>query len=358
MLEKLKLNAGVVHGDELSKLYRFANQYNFALPAVNVVNSNGINGVLEAASKVNSPVVIQFGQGESRYFAGLGLAKNDTLAAVKGSIVAAHHVHTLAEAYGVPVVLHTDHCNKKLLPWVDGLIEAGEQFFETHGYPLFSSHMLDFSEQPLEENVELGCRYLARIAKLGMGLEVELGVTGGEEDHADNTGVDSSLLYTQPEEVANTFQQLSAISSSFTIAAAFGNVHGVYSPGNVSLEPIILKNAQTLVQRQLGVDGLPVNFVFHGGSGCSREEIRTAIDYGVIKMNINTDLQWAFWQGSQAYLDANHGYLQSQIGNPDGPDQPNKKFYDPRAWLRAGEEQFVKRLEAAFADLNCVDILA
>lgn len=349
------IKPGVVTGEALNQLLRHANENNYALPAVNVVGTNSINAVLETAKAVNSPVIIQFSNGGGIFYAGKSLSNEGQKAAIAGSISGAMHVHQLAEAYGVPVVLHTDHCAKKLLPWIDGLLDAGEKFFAQHGKPLFSSHMLDLSEEPIEENIEISAKYLERMAKMGMTIEIELGVTGGEEDGVDNSDVDSSKLYTQPEEVAYAYEELSKISPNFTVAAAFGNVHGVYKPGNVSLQPIILKNSQEHIQAKFGTGELPVNFVFHGGSGSSREEIREAIEYGAVKMNIDTDMQWSTWEGILNYYKKNEGYLQSQLGNPEGADSPNKKYYDPRVWLRKGEESMVARLKAAFEDLNCIN---
>jgi len=349
------IKPGVVTGEALNQLLRHANENNYALPAVNVVGTNSINAVLETAKAVNSPVIIQFSNGGGIFYAGKALSNEGQKAAIAGSIAGAMHVHQLAEAYGVPVVLHTDHCAKKLLPWIDGLLDAGEKFYAQHGKPLFSSHMLDLSEEPIEENIEISAKYLERMAKMGMTIEIELGVTGGEEDGVDNSDVDSSKLYTQPAEVAYAYEELSKISSNFTVAAAFGNVHGVYKPGNVSLQPIILKNSQDFIQEKFGTGELPVNFVFHGGSGSSREEIREAIDYGAVKMNIDTDMQWSTWEGVLKYYQKNEGYLQSQLGNPEGADSPNKKYYDPRVWLRKGEESMVERLKLAFEDLNCIN---
>lgn len=355
MSRKTKFRPGVLHGDEVTELLNYANENDFALPAVNVIGTNSVNAVLETAKAVNSPVMIQFSNGGAVFFAGKGLSNEKENAAILGGISGAMHVHTMAAAYGVPVILHTDHCAKKLLPWIDGLLDAGERFYEARGYPLYSSHMLDLSEEPIEENIEISKRYLERMAKIGMTLEIELGVTGGEEDGVDNTGVDSSRLYTQPQEVSFAYDELSKISDRFTIAAAFGNVHGVYKPGNVSLKPEILKNSQDYVQAKFGTKPNPINFVFHGGSGSAQEEIREAITYGAIKMNIDTDMQWAFWAGVKDYYEGKKGYLQTQIGNPDGDDKPNKKFYDPRVWLRSGEQQFVNRLKEAFDDLNCIN---
>ena len=350
-----RFRSGVLFGDEVTDLLNYANENNFAIPAVNVVNTSSINAVLETAKAVNSPVFIQFSNGGCQFFAGKSLSNDNFQASILGGISGAMHVHTMAKAYGVPVVLHTDHCAKKLLPWIDGLLDAGEQFFKTRGYPLYSSHMLDLSEESLEENIEICTEYHKRMSKLGMTLEIELGVTGGEEDGVDNTDVDSSRLYTQPSEVAASYAALKPISDRFTIAAAFGNVHGVYRPGNVELKPIILKNSQDHIQKEFNTGDMPINFVFHGGSGSSREEIRQAIEYGAVKMNIDTDMQWAFWDGVRGYEAKNKAYLQAQIGNPDGDDVPNKKYYDPRKWLRVGEQSFVTRLTQAFEDLNCIN---
>jgi fructose-bisphosphate aldolase class II len=350
------LRAGVLYGDEIQALFRHAKANAYAMPAVNVTGTNTVNGVLEAAKAVNSPVMIQFSNGGAQFFAGKSIPNGDQRASIAGAISGAKHVHLMAELYDVPVVLHTDHAAKKLLPWIDGLLEAGEKHFEQYGQPLYSSHMLDLSEEPIEENIEICKRYLERMSKIGMTLEIELGVTGGEEDGVDNSDVDSSKLYTQPEEVAYAYEELSAISPRFTIAAAFGNVHGVYKPGNVKLQPKILKNSQEFLRQKHNItETLPIDFVFHGGSGSSQEEIREAISYGAIKMNIDTDLQWAFWEGIKNNYVKNEGYLQGQIGNPDGPDSPNKKYYDPRVWLRKGEETFVARLKQAFEDLNAVN---
>lgn len=350
-----KFRPGVLWGDEVTELFNYANDNNFAMPAVNVVGTNTVNAALEAAREVNSPIIIQFSNGGAHFFAGKGLSNENQEAAILGGISGAMHVHNMAKAYGVPVILHTDHCAKKLLPWVDGLLKAGEKFFETRGYPLYSSHMLDLSEEPLEENLEICEKYHKLMSKIGMTLEIELGVTGGEEDGVDNTDIDSARLYTQPDEVAQSYERLNAISNRFTIAAAFGNVHGVYKPGNVELRPIILKNSQDHIEEKFGTGKNPVNFVFHGGSGSSREEIREAIEYGAIKMNIDTDTQWAFWDGVRQYEKTKHDYLQGQIGNPDGGDKPNKKNYDPRKWLREGETSYKNRLKKAFEDLNCID---
>ncbi len=347
---------GVLHGDEVTELLQHANDNNYALPAVNVIGTNSVNAVLETAKAVNSPVMIQFSNGGAVFFAGKSLSNEGQNAAIMGGISGAMHVHTMAKAYGVPVVLHTDHCAKSLLPWIDGLLTAGERFHAERGFPLYSSHMLDLSEEPIHENIEICVEYLKRMDKIGMTLEIELGVTGGEEDGVDNSDVDSSKLYTQPSEVSYAYEELLKVSPRFTIAAAFGNVHGVYKPGNVKLQPIILKNSQDFVREKFMTSReQPINFVFHGGSGSSREEIREAISYGAIKMNIDTDMQWAYWEGVKDYYESKKAYLQGQIGNPDGDDKPNKKYYDPRVWLRKGEETFVKRLKLAFEDLNCIN---
>jgi len=350
-----KFRSGVLYGKEVSDLFRYTNENNFALPAVNVISSQTVNAVIETARDVNSPVIVQFSNGGGVFFAGKGLGNENQKAAIAGSISGAHHVHNMAKAYGVPVILHTDHAARKLLPWIDGLLDAGEEHYKVHGQPLYSSHMIDLSAEPLTENVETCKKYLERMAKIEMTLEIELGVTGGEEDGVDNSGIDSSRLYTQPEEVAYAYEELSKISDNFTIAASFGNVHGVYKPGNVVLTPIILKNSQEYIQKKYGTGPNPVNFVFHGGSGSEKSKIKEAIEYGAIKMNLDTDMQWAFTQAVKQYMDEKNDYLQGQIGNPEGPDKPNKKYYDPRGWQRKGEEGFIERLKEAFTDLNCID---
>lgn len=352
-----KIKPGVLSGDEIQKVFKLAKEKAFALPAVNVVGNNSVNAVMETAKELNSPVIIQFSNGGGYFNAGKGLSNEGEKAAILGSIAGAMHIHLLAEAYGIPVILHTDHCAKKLLPWIDGLLDAGEKHFAETGKPLYSSHMIDLSEEPIEENIEICKKYLERMDKIGMTLEIELGITGGEEDGVDNTDVDNSLLYTQPEEVAYAYEELSKISKRFTIAAAFGNVHGVYKPGNVVLTPKILKNSQEYIQKKYNTSKNPVDFVFHGGSGSTVEEIREAIGYGVIKMNIDTDLQYAFMEGVRDYFAEKTDYLQSQIGNPEGDDKPNKKMYDPRVWLREGEKTFKARLTQAFKDLNNVNTL-
>ncbi|MEN6455645.1 MAG: class II fructose-bisphosphate aldolase [Prolixibacteraceae bacterium] len=350
-----QIKVGVVSGSDTQLLFKIAREEQFAMPAVNVVNSSSVNAALEAAKLVGSPIIIQFSNGGAQFYAGKGLKLEGQKAQIAGAIAGAKYIHQVAELYGVRVIIHTDHAAKKLLPWIDGLLEAGEKHFSETGKPLFSSHMLDLSEEPLSENIEISKRYLERMSKIGMTLEIELGVTGGEEDGVDNSSVDNAALYTQPDEVAYAYEELLQISPNFTIAAAFGNVHGVYKPGNVKLTPKILNASQRYITEKFKLnDTKPVNFVFHGGSGSSAEEIREAVSYGVVKMNIDTDTQWAFWDGVRAYEAANRPYLQGQIGNPEGEDKPNKKFYDPRVWLRKGEEAMTARLKEAFENLNCL----
>lgn len=351
------IKSGVATGDEVQEIFNYAKEKGFALPAVNVIGSNTINGVLETAVSLNAPVIVQFSNGGAQFNAGKGLSNENQKAAIQGAIAGAKHVHQLAEAYGATVILHTDHCAKKLLPWIDGLLEASEKHFADTGKSLFSSHMIDLSEEPIEENIEICKEYLARMSKMGMTLEIELGITGGEEDGVDNSDVDDSKLYTQPEEVAYAYEELSKVSHRFTVAAAFGNVHGVYKPGNVKLTPKILKNSQEYITDKYAVEANHIDFVFHGGSGSTVEEIREAIGYGVIKMNIDTDMQYAFLSGVRDYVQDKKDFLQTQIGNPNGADEPNKKYYDPRVWLREGEKAFVERLKKAFEDLNNVNTL-
>lgn len=345
---------GVLFGDDVQKVYQYAKDNGFAIPAINVVGTDSINAILEAAAKVNSPVIIQFSNGGASFYAGKGLSNDGEKAAIAGAVSGALHVHMMAEAYGIPVILHTDHAAKKLLPWIDALLDEGEKHHKTHGKPLYSSHMLDLSEESLEENIAISKKYLQRMSKIGMSIEIELGVTGGEEDGVDNSSVDNTLLYTQPEDVAYAYKELSEVSPDFTIAASFGNVHGVYKPGNVVLTPKILDNSQKFIQEKFKTGAKPVNFVFHGGSGSTLEEIREAISYGVIKMNIDTDTQWATWIGVKEYYEKNRDYLQGQIGNPEGEDKPNKNYYDPRKWLRNGQKTLVQRVEVAFGDLNAI----
>lgn len=351
------IKSGVATGDQVQAIFRLAKEKGFALPSVNVTSSSTVNGVMEAAAKLNAPAIIQFSNGGCLYFAGKALSNEHEKAAILGGVAGAKHVHALAEAYGATVILHTDHCAKKLLPWIDGLLDAGEQFFKETGKPLYSSHMIDLSEESLVENLDICKSYLERMSKMGMTLEIELGITGGEEDGVDNSDVDNSKLYTQPEEVAYAYEELMKISPRFTIAAAFGNVHGVYKPGNVQLTPIILKNSQEFIQEKYKTEPNPIDFVFHGGSGSTVEEIREAIGYGVVKMNIDTDLQFAFTEGVRDYVADNMEYLRTQIGNPEGEELPNKKYYDPRKWMREGELTFIKRLSQSFEDLNNINTL-
>lgn len=349
---------GVVTGDDVQKIFAIAKEKQFAIPAVNCVGSDSVNAALETAVRVKAPIIIQFSNGGASFYAGKGIKPaSGTRPDVLGAIAGAKHVHTLAAEYGVPVILHTDHCAKKLLPWIDGLLDAGEKHFAETGKPLFSSHMIDLSEEPIEENMEICRKYLERMNKMGMTLEIEIGITGGEEDGVDNSGVDESRLYTQPQDVLYVYDQLSPVSPRFTVAAAFGNVHGVYKPGNVKLKPSILGASQEYVAKERGLSAKPIDFVFHGGSGSSQAEIREAISYGAIKMNIDTDTQWASWDGILNFYKKNEAYLQGQLGNPEGPDAPNKKYYDPRVWLRKMEESMSARLEQAFIDLNCRDLL-
>lgn len=357
-MSQSKFPAGVITGSTVQELFAYAKEKGFAIPAVNVTGTDTINAVLETASSVNSPVIIQLSNGGASFYAGKSISNKEEKAAIAGAISAALHVNTVATAYGVPVILHTDHAAKKLLPWIDGLLTASEENFAKTGKPLFSSHMIDLSEEPLAENLEICASYLARMSKIDMILEIELGITGGEEDGVDNSDVDQDKLYTQPEEVCEAYEVLSAVSPNFTIAASFGNVHGVYKPGNVVLSPKILNASQEYIKAKHNTaSDQPVNFVFHGGSGSTQEEIRESIGYGVIKMNLDTDMQWAFWDGIRNFYTANEAYLQTQLGNPGGSDKPNKKYYDPRVWLRKGEESIVVRLKQAYEDLNAIDVL-
>ncbi len=350
-----RFKKGVITGNDVQEVFADAKKNKYALPAVNVTNTSTVNAVLETAKEINSPVIIQFSNGGCYFFAGKGLDNKNHIATIAGGISGAIHVHQMAEIYGVSVILHTDHAAKKLLPWIDGLLDAGEDFYAQHGIPLYSSHMIDLSEESIEENIEICKKYLERMDKIDMTLEIELGITGGEEDGVDNTDIDSSKLYTQPEEVAYAYEELMKISNRFTIAAAFGNVHGVYKPGNVVLTPKILDNSQKYIQKKFNTEEQPINFVFHGGSGSSAEEIKEAISYGAIKMNIDTDLQWGFTTGVRDYFTEKKDYLKSQIGNPDGENKPNKKYYDPRKWLRDGEITFKERLKRSFEDLNNIN---
>jgi fructose-bisphosphate aldolase class II len=351
----MKFKPGIVYGQSLMDLYQHAKENKFALPAVNVTGTSTVNAVMETAKAVNSPVIIQFSNGGGQFYAGKGLKLENDKAAALGAISGARHIHMMAEHYGVPVIVHTDHAAKKLLPWIDHMLAAGEENYKTYKKPLFSSHMLDLSEESLEENIEISQKYFKRMNAIEIGIEIELGVTGGEEDGVDNSHVDNAKLYTQPEDVAYAYSHLREVGKNFSVAASFGNVHGVYKPGNVKLSPIILHNSQEFVQRKFATGTKPVNFVFHGGSGSLQSEIREAIDYGVIKMNIDTDMQWAFWEGVKNFYEDKKAYLQGQLGNPEGAEAPNKKYYDPRVWLRKGEDQFIARLKGAFEDLNNIN---
>ncbi len=351
----MKFKPGIVFGSALQELYQYAKENKFALPGINVTGTNSLNGVLETAKIMNSPVIIQFSNGGSQFYAGKGLKLENEKNAALGAIAGARHIHLLAEHYGVPVVVHTDHASKKLLPWIDHMVEAGAAHYKENKKPLFSSHMLDLSEESLAENVETCSKYLKKMTSFETGIEIELGVTGGEEDGVDNTEVDNAKLYTQPEDVAYAFEKMREVSPHFSIAASFGNVHGVYKPGNVKLAPEILKNSQDFVQKKYNTQERPINFVFHGGSGSLKTEIQDAISYGVIKMNLDTDMQWALWEGVKNYYEDKKAYLQGQLGNPESSDSPNKKYYDPRVWLRKGEENFIKRLKSAFEDLNNIN---
>jgi len=352
-----KIKPGVLSGNEVTDLFNFANRNNIAFPAVNVIGTDSVNAVLETAKLVNSPVIIQFSNGGAHFFAGKSLDNNNQKTAIAGAVSGALHIHNIAEHYGIPVILHTDHAAKKLLPWVDGLLLEGKKYYEKTGRSLYSSHMIDLSEEPIEENLEISCQYFKSMAEINMTLEIELGITGGEEDGVDNTDVDSARLYTQPEEVAFAYEQLGNISENFTIAAAFGNVHGVYKPGNVQLRPEILRNSQNYVREKFNTRENPINFVFHGGSGSEPEKIREAIEYGAVKMNLDTDMQWAFSSGVRDYYEEKADYVKTQIGNPEGEEKPNKKYYDPRVWLREGENYLVNRLKRAFEELNCINVM-
>ncbi len=351
----MQFRKGVLTGSEAKEVYAYCKEKGFAIPAVNVVGTDSVNAVLEAAKEVNLPVIVQFSNGGAEFFAGKGMGNENYKASILGAVSGAKHIHTVAEAYGVSVILHTDHAAKKLLPWIDGLLDAGEEFYKQTKRPLFTSHMLDLSEESLKDNVSISKEYLKRMSNIDMLIEIELGVTGGEEDGVNNTGIDNSKLYTQPEDVAYAYKELSTVSDLFTIAASFGNVHGVYKPGHVKLSPEILKNSQEYIKKEFNLNtDKPVDFVFHGGSGSEVEKIHAAVDYGVVKMNVDTDAQWAFWNGVKGYIKKYNDYLQSQIGNPEGEDKPNKKYYDPRKWLREGEISMKKRVIKAYKDLKAI----
>eukprot|EP00121_Abeoforma_whisleri_P013008 Awhi_evm1s12009 len=345
---------GVVLGDDVTKVFQYAKENGFAIPAVNCTSTSTINAALEAARQVNSPIIIQFSNGGAAFVAGKGIDNKNQQASILGAVSGAHHVHRMAAAYGVIAMVHTDHCAKKLLPWVSGCLDEGEKFYKEHGYPLFSSHMLDLSEESHEENVETCKEYLTRMAKMNMTLEMEIGITGGEEDGVDNSNVSSDRLYSTKEDIQLVYETLTPVSDKFNIAAAFGNVHGVYKPGNVKLRPEILAGFQDHIKELKGTGDKPVTFVFHGGSGSEPEHIATAIKAGVVKMNIDTDTQWAYWSGLRDFYEGNKDYLQGQIGNPKGEDKPNKSYYDPRKWVRESELAMIARLVTAYENLNCV----
>jgi fructose-bisphosphate aldolase class II len=340
--------SGVIYGDDVRQLFEYAQEKGFAIPAINVTSSSTVVAALEAARDNKSPIILQTSQGGAAYFAGKGVDNKDQTGSIEGAIAAAHYVRSIAPAYGIPVVLHTDHCAKKLLPWFDGMLKADEEFFAKNGTPLFSSHMLDLSEETDEENIATCVKYFTRMAKIGQFLEMEIGITGGEEDGVNNENVDKESLYTSPETVFKVHEALAPISPDFSIAAAFGNVHGVYKPGNVVLRPSILGDHQAYARKQLNSDKpFPLFLVFHGGSGSSQEEFDTAIKNGVVKVNLDTDCQWAYLSGVRDYVLNKKDYLMTQVGNPDGEDKPNKKYFDPRVWVREGEKSMSKRIAEA-----------
>lgn len=351
------IKPGVIFGDDVQKIFTLAKQNNFALPAVNCVGLDSINSALEAASNMRSPIILQFSNTGSAFITGFGLNNQNYSASVLGAISGCLYVHYISSYYGIPVILHTDHCTKNFLPWIDTLLEFSEKYFMITGKPLFSSHMLDLSAEPLEKNINISSKYLSRMDKLNIILEIELGRTGGVEDGIHNEHLDNSLLYTSPKDVAYAYEKLHKISSKFTIAASFGNVHGVYKPGNVQLKPKILNESQRYVSQKFGLPKNFLNFVFHGGSGSNELDIKESIQYGVVKVNLDTDIQWAMWDGVLQYYKNNQDFLQTQIGNPLGKNQPNKKFYDPRIWMRAGQKSIIKYLEKMFIILNAVNVL-
>ncbi|KAF2473322.1 uncharacterized protein BDR25DRAFT_302266 [Lindgomyces ingoldianus] len=347
----LSRKTGVIVGDDVLKLFNYAQEKGFAIPAINVTSSSTVVAALEAARDKQSPIILQASQGGAAYFAGKGVDNKDQTASIAGAVAAAHYIRSVAPAYGIPVVLHTDHCAKKLLPWLDGMLDADEAYFKEHGEPLFSSHMIDLSEDPVDYNIQTTAKYLKRAAPMKQWLEMEIGITGGEEDGVNNEDVDNNSLYTQPEDIYEIYKTLSPISPYFSIAAGFGNVHGVYKPGNVKLQPVLLQKHQAYVKEKAGAkEDKPVFLVFHGGSGSSVEDFREAISYGVVKVNLDTDLQWAYLTGIRDYVLNKKDYLASQVGNPDGDDKPNKKYYDPRVWVREGEKTMSARVKIALDD--------
>jgi len=347
---------GVLVGDDLITLFQWAKDKNFAIPAVNCVSSSSVNACLEAAAKSKSPIIIQVSQGGGHFYCGKGVKDDGFKATTAGSVALAHHVRTVAPMYGVPVVIHSDHCAKKLLPWFDGMLAADKEYFAKTGEPLFSSHMLDLSEETDPENIETCVKYFKEMAPMKIWLEMEIGITGGVEDGVDNSGVTKDKLYTSPDQVYAVYEALAPIGPHFSIAAAFGNVHGVYKPGNVKLSPELLGGHQKFAAEKVGKPS-PLFLVFHGGSGSTPDEIKTAVSNGVVKMNIDTDTQWAYWEGLKDFYKAKEVYLQGQIGNPEGEDKPNKSYYDPRKWLRECEGTMAKRVKLAFEELGADEAL-
>ena len=347
-LDFLSKQTGVITGEDVHKLFKYASAKGFAIPAINVTSSSTAVAALEAARDAKAPIILQTSNGGAAYFAGKGISNANQYASVQGSVAAAHYIRSIAPAYGIPVILHSDHCAKKLLPWFDGMLEADEAYFKEHGEPLFSSHMLDLSEENDDENIATCVKYFTRMAKMGQWLEMEIGITGGEEDGVNNEHVDKEALYTTSETVFSVYKALSPISPNFSIAAAFGNVHGVYKPGNVVLKPEILGDHQKFAKAQLGSkEEHPLFLVFHGGSGSTQQEFDTGISNGVVKVNLDTDTQYAYLTGIRDYVLKNKDYIMSMVGNPDGADKPNKKYFDPRVWVREGEKTMSKRISEA-----------
>jgi fructose-bisphosphate aldolase class II len=353
------IQPGVLTGDECQMIFELAKEKKFAIPAVNCIGTDSVNAVLETAYKVKSPVIIQFSYGGATFITGHSQNNSQKKIdqAIQGAISGAQHVHLMSKYYKIPVILHTDHCSKDILPWIDGLLKEGAKYYKNFGRPLFTSHMIDLSKENLQENIFICSNYLKKIKKINMILEIELGCTGGEEDGIDNSKINKKLLYTHPKDVNYAYEELIKISKNFTIAASFGNVHGVYQPGNVHLKPKILKKSQEYIKIKHNLKKLPLNLVFHGGSGSDLQEIHESIEYGVVKMNIDTDIQWASWKGVLNFYKKNKDFLQTQIGNKNGNNIPNKKYYDPRSWIRASQKSMSKRLEKTFKDLNACNVL-
>ncbi|PWW73453.1 fructose bisphosphate aldolase [Tuber magnatum] len=357
-LDVLSRKSGVIVSDDVLNLFKYAREHKFAIPAINVTSSSTVVAALEAARDARSPLILQMSQGGAAYFAGKGVSNTDQFASITGAIAGANYIRSVAPAYGIPVVLHTDHCAKKLLPWLDGMLDADEKYFAEHGEPLFSSHMIDLSEEDKEWNIATTKKYLQRAAPMKQWLEMEIGITGGEEDGVDNTGVDNSSLYTQPEDIYEVYEALSPVSPYFSIAAAFGNVHGVYKPGNVKLHPELLGKHQAYAKEKINSTGdKPLFLVFHGGSGSSKEEFRAGISHGVVKVNLDTDLQYAYLTGIRDYVLNRKDFIMSQVGNPEGEDKPNKKYFDPRVWVREGEKTMSARVQEALSDFNTANQL-